>query len=201
MSYEIRNDKLLREAYESGRRQGLNEQLWSPSWPWLVKGAPPFYPPWWYPPGWPNQPIVDPPPGGWPGGDPWNPFTPAGGPWPFWSWGIKSWTWTSEANEFGEVVVWTYQCYGDGTCSWRNYTRPWRQGDPGPDPDGPYHDPPCYTCPGKPRGKGEPNYEKGKEPTVGSGGDTNRSTRGGFNIPPTGIGRAGRPAAPRPPGI
>ena len=26
MSYEIRNDKLLREAYESGRRQGLNEQ-------------------------------------------------------------------------------------------------------------------------------------------------------------------------------
>ena len=26
MSYEIRNDKLLREAYESGRRDALNEQ-------------------------------------------------------------------------------------------------------------------------------------------------------------------------------
>ncbi len=26
MSYEIRNDKLLREAHEAGRRQALNEQ-------------------------------------------------------------------------------------------------------------------------------------------------------------------------------
>ena len=189
MSYEIRNDKLLREAYEAGRRQGLNETA---GW-WIPPPAdplePPFDPPWWYPPGWPNSPADVP-----------NPH-PDWMRQPFHLWGLKSWTWTSEANEFGDVVVWTYQCYGDGTCSWRSYTRPWRQGDPGPDPDGPHHDPPCYTCPGKPRGKGEPNYEKGKEPTVGSGGDTNRSTHGGFNIPPTGIGRAGRPAAPRPPGI
>lgn len=27
MSYEIRNDKLLREAYEAGRRDALNEQV------------------------------------------------------------------------------------------------------------------------------------------------------------------------------
>jgi|10_taG_2_1085330.scaffolds.fasta_scaffold03644_4 hypothetical protein len=86
MSYEIRNDKLLREAYESGRRQGLNEQgggggAYGPP------SAPPsagfddnvksFVPPdsapnWWDPQYWPwpfgtpqpdvgDEPDIDPP--------------------------------------------------------------------------------------------------------------------------------------------
>jgi|TARA_R110000824_G_scaffold58888_17_gene158825 hypothetical protein len=88
MSYEIRNDKLLREAYEAGRRQGLNEEVAGQDRPAAPAGGGPawlnpFYDAPW---NWPDgidpgilTPEVANPGGGdlpfsptWPVG-PWNP--------------------------------------------------------------------------------------------------------------------------------